>query len=97
MKQKILIFFLLCTSYYGFAQKTGIPQKVKPSNGNIMVNDSLRPNSTRSTSNLTYSRFINKVKISNIALNRKILSQMSILDPETFGKIQNIVIEKTAG
>ena len=53
--------------------------------------------STRSTSNLTYSRFINKVKTSNIALNRKILSQMSILDPETFGKIQNIVIEKTAG
>jgi len=51
MKQKILIFFLLCTSYYGFAQKTGIPQKVKPSNGNVMVNDSLRPNSTRSTSN----------------------------------------------
>jgi len=53
--------------------------------------------STRSTSNFTYSRFINKVKISNIALKRKILSQMSILDPETFGKIQNIVIEKTAG
>jgi large subunit ribosomal protein L20 len=35
--------------------------------------------STRSTSNLTYSRFINKIKTSNIALNRKILSQMSIL------------------
>lgn len=53
--------------------------------------------STRSTSDLTYSRFIHKVKTSNIALNRKILSQMSILDPETFGKIQSLVIEKTAG
>ena len=35
--------------------------------------------STRSTSNLTYSRFMNKVKTSNIALNRKMLSQLSIL------------------
>ena len=52
--------------------------------------------STRSTSNLTYSRFMNKVKTSNIALNRKILSQLSILDPQTFSKIQTLVIEKTA-
>jgi len=52
--------------------------------------------STRSTSNLTYSSFMNKVKISNIALNRKMLSQLSILDPQTFGKIQTLVIEKTA-
>jgi large subunit ribosomal protein L20 len=50
---------------------------------------------TRSTSNLTYSRFMNKVKTSNIALNRKMLSQLSILDPQTFDKIQNVVIEKT--
>ena len=52
--------------------------------------------STRSTSNLTYSRFMNKIKTSNIALNRKMLSQLSILDPQTFGKIQTLVIEKTA-
>ena len=52
--------------------------------------------STRSTSNLTYSRFMNKIKTSNIALNRKMLSQLSILDPQTFGKIQSLVIEKTA-
>ena len=52
--------------------------------------------STRSTSNLTYSRFMNKVKTSNIALNRKMLSQLSILDPQTFSKIQTLVIEKTA-
>jgi large subunit ribosomal protein L20 len=50
--------------------------------------------STRSTSNLTYSRFMNKVKTSNIALNRKMLSQLSILDPQTFSKIQTLVIEK---
>ena len=52
--------------------------------------------STRSTSNLTYSRFMNKIKTSNIALNRKMLSQLSILDPQTFSKIQTLVIEKTA-
>ena len=52
---------------------------------------------TRSTSNLTYSKFMNKVKVSNIALNRKMLSQLSILDPQTFDKIQNVVIEKTSG
>ena len=50
--------------------------------------------STRSTSNLTYSRFMNKIKTSNIALNRKMLSQLSILDPQTFSKIQTLVIEK---
>jgi large subunit ribosomal protein L20 len=51
---------------------------------------------TRSTNDLTYSRFMNKVKMSNIALNRKMLSQLSILDPQTFDKIQTLVIEKTA-
>ena len=50
--------------------------------------------STRSTSNLTYSRFMNKVKTSNIALNRKMLSQLSILDPETFDKIQTLGTSK---
>jgi len=39
---------------------------------------------------------MNKVKTSNIALNRKMLSQLSILDPQTFSKIQTLVIEKTA-
>ena len=37
-----------------------------------------------------------EIKTSNIALNRKMLSQLSILDPQTFGKIQSLVIEKTA-
>ena len=40
--------------------------------------------------------FMNKIKTSNIALNRKMLSQLSILDPQTFSKIQTLVIEKTA-
>jgi ribosomal protein L20 len=38
---------------------------------------------------------MNKVKMSNIVLNRKMLSQLSILDPQTFDKIQTLVIEKT--
>jgi len=39
---------------------------------------------------------MNKIKTSNIALNRKMLSQLAILDPQTFGKIQTLVIEKTS-
>lgn len=36
---------------------------------------------------LSYSKFINLLKINHIALNRKILSQLIILDNKTFNKI----------
>lgn len=36
---------------------------------------------------LSYSRFINQLKIKNIALDRKILAEIAIFDPETFKKI----------
>ena len=51
MKQKILIFFLLFSSVYGFAQKTRIPQEAGQAGGNPAANDSLFRNSNISTSN----------------------------------------------
>jgi large subunit ribosomal protein L20 len=39
---------------------------------------------------LKYSRFINLIKKSNIELNRKVLSQISILDPAAFEAVVSI-------
>jgi len=36
---------------------------------------------------LTYSKFINGLKINNIILNRKILSDISVNDPSAFEKV----------
>ena len=36
---------------------------------------------------MQYSRFINGLKLANIALNRKMLSEIAIHDPETFDKL----------
>lgn len=36
---------------------------------------------------IQYSRFINGLKLANIALNRKMLSEIAIHDPETFDTI----------
>ena len=36
---------------------------------------------------IQYSRFINGLKLCNIALNRKMLSEIAIHDPETFDKL----------
>lgn len=37
--------------------------------------------------NLNYSQFINKLKTQKIHLNRKVLSEIAISDPQTFAKI----------
>ncbi len=36
---------------------------------------------------LSYSRFINGLKLANVEINRKMLSEMAIHDPENFGKL----------
>jgi large subunit ribosomal protein L20 len=41
----------------------------------------------RSSSDLNYSQFMHGIKKSQINLNRKILSQLAILDPTTFNEI----------
>ena len=40
---------------------------------------------------LSYSRFIGALKKANIALDRKVLSEMAIHDPERFGQLIKIV------
>jgi large subunit ribosomal protein L20 len=42
---------------------------------------------------LTYSRFINALKKADIGLNRKMLSEMTIHDPEGFSNLVNAVKE----
>ena len=41
----------------------------------------------RKDNHLNYSRFINKIKIEKIKLNRKMLAQIAILDNLTFQKL----------
>lgn len=40
---------------------------------------------------LSYSTLIAGLKNANIALNRKMLSQLAVLDPETFGQLVKLV------
>jgi len=40
---------------------------------------------------ISYSSFISKLKTSKIDLNRKILSEIAIKDPETFKKIISVI------
>ena len=40
---------------------------------------------------ISYSKFINLLTKKNIKLNRKMLSEIAIKDPETFGKIIEVV------
>ena len=46
-----------------------------------------RINSASKLKNLTYSKVIHNFKKSNIELNRKMLSQIAILDAQTFDKL----------
>jgi large subunit ribosomal protein L20 len=49
----------------------------------------IRINAAARFQGVTYSRLINKLNISKIALNRKMLAQIAILDDLTFTKILN--------
>jgi len=42
---------------------------------------------TRQIGNMNYSIFINRLKKSNIEINRKMLAQLAILDPATFEQL----------
>ena len=50
----------------------------------------IRINAASRLEGLTYSRFINHLNLSKILLNRKMLSQIAILDSSTFIKILNV-------
>ena len=43
--------------------------------------------SSRALNNTNYSTFIHKIKSSNIEINRKMLSQLAIIDPLSFEKL----------
>jgi large subunit ribosomal protein L20 len=67
-------------SYVGRKQKKRIFRKIWISR----INAASRLNGT------TYSQLINKFKKSNVDLNRKILSQIAVLDNSTFKSLINI-------
>jgi large subunit ribosomal protein L20 len=46
-----------------------------------------RINAAARTHGISYSQLTGKLKKANIQLNRKILAQLAILDPEAFGKV----------
>jgi large subunit ribosomal protein L20 len=45
---------------------------------------------------LSYSRFINGLKLAEIELDRKILADMAIHDPEAFAEIAEVIKQKLA-
>ena len=45
---------------------------------------------------LSYSHFINGLKVANIDLNRKMLAEMAVNDPDAFEQLVNVVKEKIA-
>ena len=45
---------------------------------------------------LSYSRFINGLKLANVDLNRKVLADMAISDPAAFAKVVEVAKAKLA-
>ncbi|MCX7846047.1 MAG: 50S ribosomal protein L20 [Dictyoglomaceae bacterium] len=52
----------------------------------------IRVNASVREFGLSYSNFISKLKKNNIKLNRKILAELAVSEPETFREIVNQVI-----
>lgn len=46
-----------------------------------------RINAAARTHGMSYSQLIGNLKKANIHINRKMLAQMAIIDPQTFGKV----------
>lgn len=67
-------------SYVGRKQKKRIFRRIWIS----------RINAASRLNGISYSQLIHKLKISNIDINRKILSQIAVLDPTTFKSLINI-------
>jgi large subunit ribosomal protein L20 len=51
-------------------------------------------NAALSSYGVSYSRFMNLMKKSKISLNRKILSQLALEEPETFKKLVEKILKK---
>ena len=55
-----------------------------------------RINAATRMNGLSYSRFINGLKLAGVEVNRKILSELAINDPKAFEKIVDVAKEKIA-
>ena len=53
-----------------------------------------RINAAARINGMSYSKFINRLKKANININRKMLSEMAINDPEGFAKLVQIAKEQ---
>lgn len=49
-----------------------------------------RINAASRQNGMTYSQLINNMKKSNIVINRKMLANLAVLDPETFAKVVEV-------
>ena len=57
----------------------------------------LRVNAASRAQGLTYSRFIDGLKKAGVAVNRKILADMAVREPESFANLVAIARGKTQG
>ncbi|MFL8799803.1 MULTISPECIES: 50S ribosomal protein L20 [unclassified Clostridioides] len=55
-----------------------------------------RINAAARMNGISYSRLMNGLKLSGIEVNRKMLSEMAIQDPEGFAKLAEVAKEKLA-
>jgi len=53
-----------------------------------------RINAAARNNGLSYSKFINGLKMAEIEVNRKMLSEMAVSDPEGFGRLADLAKEK---
>ena len=53
-----------------------------------------RINAAARMNNLTYSKFINGLKLAGVELDRKVLAELAISDPAGFSKIANLAVAK---
>jgi len=53
-----------------------------------------RINAAARNNGLSYSKFINGLKMAEIEVNRKMLSEMAVNDPEGFGRLADLAKEK---
>ncbi|MEM8611110.1 MAG: 50S ribosomal protein L20 [Cyanobacteria bacterium P01_H01_bin.105] len=54
-----------------------------------------RINAAARLNGTTYSRLIGDLKTANIQINRKMLAQMAVLDPDTFTKVVELADKKS--
>lgn len=54
----------------------------------------VRINAACKTHGVSYSKFIHSLKVANVVINRKMLSQMAILEPDAFAQLVTLVAKK---